>query len=117
VLEWKSTWGPKIEILKKFQESSGITPAALANRPKLEEHLHFVWDLFHELAESRDYSDMGSAKALDLTKFLSHACLWQFTRCEAQETWQLVRVLDREWLRLQSERQAKAAAKPAKKAS
>jgi hypothetical protein len=111
VLEWQFTWGPKIETLKKFQESSGIVPTALANRPKLLDHLRFSWELFHELAESRDFGDMGSPKPLDLNGFLAHASLWQFTRVEAQENWELVRVLDGTWLRLKAERQAKAAPK------
>jgi hypothetical protein len=95
--------------LLKFQESSGITPKALENRPDLAEHLKFYWAVFDELSGLRTYSDMGSPRPIFLREFLDYAGLWQFTRLETQDCWRYVRLIDKEWIELFSKRQPEIA--------
>lgn len=87
-----------METLLKFQQSSGITPKALANRPVLAEHLVYYWQLFSELAEERVYSGMGEPRGLSLQNFLAYAALYQFTRLEVQQSWEYVRLIDGLWM-------------------
>jgi hypothetical protein len=81
-------------MLEKVKEQTGETPISLAARPNLLPHLQHPWELFWELNQSRIYGAAGEQPLL-LTEFLAHARLYQFTRLEAQENWEFVRVLDR----------------------
>lgn len=92
-------------MLHKVKEATGQTPAALANQPTLSEHLRYYLALFQELAEDRQYSGMGEPRPLALRDFLAYASLWQFSRLEVQETWEVVRWIDTTWLRLYVKRQ------------
>lgn len=85
-------------MLLDFQEKSGTTPRALATKPELPEHLVFYWQLFSELSEERSYSGIGEPRALSLHSFLLYASFYQFTRLEAQQSWEFVRKIDELWM-------------------
>lgn len=107
-MTWTLTWGPKIDTLKAVEQNTGVTPQALLNRPELQKHLRFYWDLFFELSEEREESFAGNDRPITLTGFLPYCTLYGWTRQEAQDIWEYVRMLDRIWLRLRAERRATA---------
>lgn len=82
----------------KFQEQSGITPKALESKPELPEHLVFHWQLFYELSDERVYSAEGTANSLKLSDFMHYVSLYQFTRQDAQDAWEFVRLVDGLWM-------------------
>jgi hypothetical protein len=104
-------------MLRRIQEATGETPRALAIQPELPEHLKYYLELFQELSDSRHYSGMGEPRPLVLKDFLEYAGLWQFTRVEAQEMWEVVRRIDTAWLRLYVKRRETEPKKPVKKPS
>ena len=104
-------------MLQRIQDTTGQVPNALATQPALAEHLKYILALFQELADSRHYSGMGEPRPLVLKDFLDYAGLWQFSRLEAQELWELVRRIDNAWLRLYVKRRDSQSNKPTKKAS
>ena len=106
-----------MDMLRRIQETTGEVPKALATQPVLAEHLKYTLTLFQELSESRHYSGMGEPRPLVLKDFLDYAGLWQFSRAEAQETWETVRRIDNAWLRLYVKRRESEPKKPTKKAS
>ena len=103
-------------MLNRVKEMTGETPPALASQPVLSEHLKYYLKLFQELAEdSRKYSGMGEPRPLLLRDFLDYANLWQFSRLETQESWEIVRVIDSLWLGLYAKRQKAEPKKVGKK--
>ena len=101
-------------MLLDFQEKSGITPKALASKPELSEHLVFYWQLFSELSEERSYSGIGEPRALSLQAFLVYASFYQFTRLEAQQSWEFVRKIDELWMEEHHNWRKKESAKTSK---
>ena len=102
-------------MLNRVKEMTGETPPALATQPTLSEHLKHYLALFQDLADSRQYSGMGEPRPLVLRDFLDYANLWQFSRLETQESWEIVRVIDSLWLGLYAKRQKAEPKKVGKK--
>jgi hypothetical protein len=80
-----------------MQEETGVTPKALASRPKLAERWGYSKSVFDELSGSRQYS-MNGAMEIPVTAFISYAVLYGFSRQEAMDTWEDVAVIDSLWL-------------------
>lgn len=101
-------------MLLKIQEETGVVPKALQNRPTLAEHLKHGWAVFSELNAQR-LPGYAAPSALQLSQLLGLANLWQWSRRETQDTWELVSLIDRLWLREVEKRQAAADAKKKRK--
>ena len=93
------------------EENTGITPKALLERPQLEEHLEFYWQVFSELNKRDRPESVASVNHLPFRAFLDYAHFHNFSKAEAQDCWEVVSLIDDLWVREVKKRQAASAAK------
>lgn len=58
----------------------------------------FYWKLFSELASERETDSDGGARPIKLSAFVLYASFHQFTRLDAQDAWEFVRLIDALWM-------------------
>jgi hypothetical protein len=80
--------------LLKFEEDSGIRPAALARRPTIQKHLQNTMQVFWELSEMRQAA-MAGVNRLTLVEFNAYCRHHHIGFWDAQDLWWGVQVLDR----------------------
>lgn len=83
-------------MLQQMEERTGVTPPALASRPKLTDAQRQLHEVFLEVSTCRSYT-MAGPLPLSLTDFLSYATMYDLDRETAQDTWRMIRQVDDHW--------------------
>lgn len=88
-----------METLLEAQEAMGVTPKALLDRPRLEQHDRYYLEAFHDLAASRRYNQAGvqPIPVADIAAYLDLCAIDLPT--ERYRLFQLIRRLDGAYLR------------------
>lgn len=94
-------WGEKVDILLAMKEQGAAVPA-LDNKPKLDESLLFDLNLFGEVQSARRYT-YGSPLPLSDQEIFSFLCLHDLP--DKLALVEQMKVVDRAWLHVQSEKQ------------
>lgn len=71
MLEWSLKWGSEEKTLLEIQRSTGVTPRALQERPRLEPGASPSWDAFWLLSGGRG-SGMQGPLPVALSEILSY---------------------------------------------
>lgn len=84
-------------MLSEIWEATGEKPAALVNRPELNErwrYPHLVWS---ELSGSRNYTAGGVAE-IPFSEFYLWAVAHEYTKSQMQFMWEDLHLFDRTWV-------------------
>lgn len=91
-------------MLLDMQESTGITPQALKNKPAIDSRLAFIHEAFLEMHSERGYLDGGHPRRLSFGVALKYAQLYELTMAEARWLWGYIKIIDRGWCDAHSEK-------------
>jgi hypothetical protein len=84
-----------LKTLIEIQESTGITPKALENRPFLEPSLYIYVTSFYDLSASRSYAGMGSALPIAISEILAYCNFYGFDDPEFRQSfYKYIRAMD-----------------------
>lgn len=93
-LEWDAQWGDSLEMLQEMQENTGITPAALINRPVLGPRLLFFYSEYLEVARARRYSAGGGPYPLLWGPFMDYCQIHGIEHHEQAWLWAGIKLID-----------------------
>ena len=110
---WQVQWGSSLKTLLDIQKSTGVTPPALANRPKLKaggtQYLEAFYVLnasreaFYVLNASRDSNGYG-LNPIKVGEVKDYALLMGFSRDETLKLLRLVQAMDAAFLNYVAEK-------------
>lgn len=84
-----------MKTLLEIQESSGIVPKALENRPILDPSLHIYVTAFYDLSFARPYVGMGSPSPIPLSEIVAYCDYYGFTDVEFRRSFlKYIRAMD-----------------------
>jgi len=109
-------WGPQESFLKTLQQTTGETPKALQDRPKLNRWVAEYYKAFAVLSDSRSILQ-GGVGPIPLSEIFAYFQMFEITDLEERERFTtMVKALDRvyikhvnEKLKRDRDRQSKAA--------
>ena len=93
-LEWNAQWGDSLGMLQDMQDSTGIVPAALLNRPVLGPRLLFFYSEYLEVARSRTYSEGGGPYPLLWGPFMDYCQIHGIEHQDRAWLWDGIKLID-----------------------
>lgn len=100
---WQVQWGSSLKTLLDIQKSTGVTPPALANRPKLKAGGTQYLEAFYVLNASRDSNGYG-LNPIKVGEVKDYALLMGFSRDETLKLLRLVQAMDAAFLNYVAEK-------------
>lgn len=100
---WQVQWGSSLKTLLDIQKSTGVTPPALANRPKLKAGGTQYLEAFYVLNASRDRNGYG-LNPIKVGEVKDYALLMGFSRDETLKLLRLVQAMDAAFLNYVAEK-------------